>query len=297
MSPGGRRSLPTWLIAAVLTVYPPVLRDRYGPEIADLLRESRRPWHDLTNVAWNALLERGGSVRGSLRGAPLRPYAARVGALLFAPLLFWTTLLMATPVTAILAGVFGSLIGQGYVRYGGPEEGLQMGSDDGGMIAAETVVVAAIATLGTLVAKEWRAALRIPAPAVVVPAMLVLGSAGIALSFVTFNAVMGGGSGGRVPEWATVSVSGSVWWALLTASVVRYRTLTGQGRTTAARRVAVAATVATAVVCVGIHVLAQGRDLWIGLLTMSFPAQAIVCTPFAFALMRVARRQEVMEAG
>ncbi|WP_162907672.1 hypothetical protein, partial [Allorhizocola rhizosphaerae] len=46
-------------IRLVLGLYPAHVRDRYGEEIADLLRHSPTPARDLANVAWTAMTEPG----------------------------------------------------------------------------------------------------------------------------------------------------------------------------------------------------------------------------------------------
>jgi len=46
------------LHAAVLALYPPAVRERYGEEIAALLEQSRTPARDLADVAWAALIDR-----------------------------------------------------------------------------------------------------------------------------------------------------------------------------------------------------------------------------------------------
>lgn len=277
----------TRLIAAVLAVYPPALRDRYGPEIADLVSGSGRPWRDLTDVIWNATLERIGSVRR----APLRHYAVRAGALMFAPMLFYVALMVAAPIMSILSGAFGALFGQGYIRIGS-EVGIQTGLSEGAFLAAGFVGVAAVAALAVVNAHQWTAALRVPAPTVVVPTMLVLGSAGTTMAIVAMNTLLnlrnGGGWG---PEWVTVPVSAAVWWVLLSASLARHRTLTRRGQTVAARLVVTAATVATPVVCGAIQLLGAQSYNRGGLFPLfGFTPLAAICTPFAFALLRVAAR-------
>jgi hypothetical protein len=278
---------PARLVAAALAVYPPHVRERYGEEIAELLDHSPRPWRDLTNVAWNATLERIGSVRR----APLGPYAVRMGALLSAPMLFYVALMVGMPVSAILSGVLGALVGRGSVNVSG-DGGLQASSEDSMFIAAAAVVVTAIAILGALTARLWTDALRLPALPVVVPAMLVLGAAGTTVALLTFNMIANLPFDNAFnPEWVAVPVSAVVWWILLTALVTRYRALIRHGRTTAGWLVGAAATAATPVMCLTIHVLAAGPNAPVSLLLMTgLTPLATVCTPFAFALMRVAHR-------
>jgi hypothetical protein len=295
------RRPPTWLIALTLAVYPPVLRDRYGLEIADLLHQSDRPWRDLSNVAWAAAWERA-SVRGSWRGAPVRPYAVRAAALGFAPMVFFVPLYMSTPVTSILAGAIASIFGRGYVHMGGPDEGLQMGYDDEIFsLVAVALVVAPVAVVAVRLARRWTDALRIPAPAVVVPTMLVLGSLTVLLPLIGLNAVYTLQAGqGLDPGLVALPVAAAVWWVPLTASAVRYRSLTNRGRTGLARAVAVVATVAAPVLCGVVYVLVlpeSGGPLFGFACQARLPPLAAVCTPFAFALLRLAARGQADPAG
>jgi hypothetical protein len=219
-------------------------------------------------------------------------------ALLAAPMLFYTALLVAMPASAILSGVFGALIGQGSVNLSSGS-GLQTSSEDGPLVAAAVVVVALIATLGALTARQWTAALRVPALPVVVPTMLVLGASGTTMAVLALNTLANlPFEGGWSPEWVAVPVSTVVWWTLLTVLLARHRALIRHGRTTAAWLVVVAATVGTPVVCAAIHLLAAGSDIPVTfLLLVGFTPLATVCTPFAFALMRVVRHQGVTAGG
>ncbi|GAA2601358.1 hypothetical protein GCM10010399_35240 [Dactylosporangium fulvum] len=71
-------------IRLVLALYPRPVRDRYGPEIADLLTHSRRPVRDLANVARCALAER----RQALTYARMRPHLNATTGLVAAPMAF-----------------------------------------------------------------------------------------------------------------------------------------------------------------------------------------------------------------
>jgi hypothetical protein len=285
---------PAWLVTAVLAVYPPRVRERYGEEIAGLLHRSERPWRDLANVTWNAALERIGSVRG----APLRPYVVRMGALLAAPLLFYPALLVALPVAAILSGLVGALVGQGAVSFGS-DTGLQASSQDGPSIATAVVVLAVVATLCALTARQWTDALRVPALLLVVPTMLVLGACGTTMSVLAFNTLMNAPFvGGPNPEWVAIPVSAAVWWTVLTALLTVHRALTRHGRTTAARLVVAVAAALTLAVCTAINLLVAGTDAPVAMFLLpGFIPLATVCTPFAFALMRVAPHRAVTAEG
>jgi hypothetical protein len=95
VSGGGR------LIRLAVALYPRDVRDRYGPEIADLLAHSQRPVRDLADVARCALAE-----RARLLSYPrLRPYLHATAGLLVAPAAFAGFYLAF--VTACSFGVFG----------------------------------------------------------------------------------------------------------------------------------------------------------------------------------------------
>ena len=118
---------PGWMVRAVLALYPADLRERYGPEIADLLAGSSAPWRDVADVAWCALLERGGT---------MSPYVGRLTTLLAAPAMFWMILVTLTPVGWFLAAALGTLVGRGSVEIAGG--GIRFGadSDGAGLVAA-----------------------------------------------------------------------------------------------------------------------------------------------------------------
>ncbi|MEV6930263.1 hypothetical protein AB0M46_38075 [Dactylosporangium sp. NPDC051485] len=71
-------------VRLVMALYPRHVRDRYGPEIADLLLNSRRPLRDLADVARCALAER---IR-ALTYARLRPYVHATTGLIAVPTAF-----------------------------------------------------------------------------------------------------------------------------------------------------------------------------------------------------------------
>jgi hypothetical protein len=52
---------------ALLWLYPPAFRERYGEEISQLLASSRKPVRDVLDVVWHALLER---MELTMRGIP-----------------------------------------------------------------------------------------------------------------------------------------------------------------------------------------------------------------------------------
>ncbi|MBV1850869.1 hypothetical protein [Catellatospora tritici] len=76
-----RRRLST----LVLALYPRRIRDRYGDEIADLLRDSPRPWRDLADVTWCALGDRVSHRAETITMARVRTTALRTAWLLASP--------------------------------------------------------------------------------------------------------------------------------------------------------------------------------------------------------------------
>ncbi|MER7006227.1 hypothetical protein ABT297_24720 [Dactylosporangium sp. NPDC000555] len=92
----------------VLALYPRPVRDRYGPEIADLLAHSRRPGRDLADVARSALAEH----RQALTYTRLRPHLNAAAGLVVAPMAFagaylavYTLCASAFAAVAAIAGV------------------------------------------------------------------------------------------------------------------------------------------------------------------------------------------------
>jgi hypothetical protein len=77
-------------VRLVVALYPRAVRDRYGPEIADLLTHSRRPVRDLADVARCALAER----TRMLTYARLRPHLHATTGLVAAPMAFAGAYLM-----------------------------------------------------------------------------------------------------------------------------------------------------------------------------------------------------------
>jgi hypothetical protein len=277
---------PAWLRAAVLAVYPPRVRERYGEEVADLLDHSPRPWHDLSDVAWNATWERVGSVRE----APLRPYAVRMMALGLAPMVFMAALFMLSPVVFMGAGALGAVVGRGYIGWN--SAGVD---DDIFLVIAEALAVALVAVLAVRIAHRWTDALRIPALTVTVPTMMVLGSVAMIAPLVGLNAISNSQEGYPVdPAVRILPISAAAWWVLLTALAVGYGTLRRRGRTAAAWIVVVVATVAVPVLTGAIYSLMGPRSAFPGFAdSMSLPPLATVSTLFTFLLLRIADRRPV----
>ncbi|GAA1834029.1 hypothetical protein GCM10009682_60560 [Luedemannella flava] len=107
MSEGARR--------VVLALYPPVVRERYGDEIADLLTASQRPWRDLADTAWCGLTERVTTVGPTELRATGRHLwtTVRTTLLVALSLAVLLALLMVIPFAAVpLAALLGWLAGR-----------------------------------------------------------------------------------------------------------------------------------------------------------------------------------------
>ncbi|UWP85697.1 hypothetical protein Dfulv_16220 [Dactylosporangium fulvum] len=109
------------LHAAVLALYPPAVRKRYGEEIAALLEQSRTPVRDLTDVAWSALTDRAekmvtADLPDALRRTPRRLTVASVAVLacLAVPLLGFSTVPSAIVPVGLAAGVLCARRGGGF---------------------------------------------------------------------------------------------------------------------------------------------------------------------------------------
>jgi hypothetical protein len=109
------------LHAAVLALYPPAVRERYGEEITDLLEHSGTPVRDLADVAWAALTDRvekllTTDIPEALRRAPRRPTVAAVTVLacLAVPLLGFSTVPSAIVLVGLAAGMLCATRGCGF---------------------------------------------------------------------------------------------------------------------------------------------------------------------------------------
>jgi hypothetical protein len=109
------------LHAAVLALYPPAVRERYGEEIADLLEQSRAPMRDLADVAWSALTERAeklmtADIPDALRRTPRRLTVASVTVLacLAVPLLAFSAVPSAIVLVGLAAGMLCARRGGGF---------------------------------------------------------------------------------------------------------------------------------------------------------------------------------------
>ncbi|GIJ64281.1 hypothetical protein [Virgisporangium aurantiacum] len=253
---------PAWLVRATFAVYPEDVRDRYGVEIADLLDGSPRPWRDLGDVAWNAVLERVGTVRYGR----LRPYRRQMLALVTFPAVFWVALLILLPTVAFGTLAVGGLVTRG--RFGlGPDVSFAA------FIPGGLVTIGFVAFVATQNARRWVDSLDVPAPAFLVPTLLGLGCLGVGILPPTVLPYFGG--------WATVPC----WWLMVLVLSARYRTLIRHGRTGAARGLAVVGTPAVLAVTATVHLtttLFPGEMLfW----PMSLMSVLVVCTPFTFAIL------------
>lgn len=109
------------LHAAVLALYPPAVRERYGEEIAALLEHSRTPVRDLADVAWAALTDRAeklmtADIPDALRRTPRRLTVASVTVLacLAVPLLGFSAVPSAIVLVGLAAGMLCARRGGGF---------------------------------------------------------------------------------------------------------------------------------------------------------------------------------------
>ncbi|MGW9193657.1 hypothetical protein [Micromonospora chersina] len=146
------------LIRAVLALYPAAIRERYGDEIAELLAASDTPARDLADTARCALHD-----RLTRRAEPITVARARTAGfivfkLVVAPLAFGVLLLLLLTTAGLLADVTGAHEAAPY-----------------GYTLAVALAAASMWWFG-----RWMAhSVSIVAAAVVVPAALALGVAGI----------------------------------------------------------------------------------------------------------------------
>lgn len=156
----------SWAIRLVLGLYPRRVRDRYGDEIAGLLRESPTPGRDLANVALTAATEHAGTVTMSAFGK---------GALR----ILW---LVALPFA--IPGVW--MIG---ITHAAIVLNLTGAGTDGMLFPAAAFIVPALIVFPSAVflARRGGSDPRLVAPAVVVPVAFALG-------LLTLASIPGGGS-------------------------------------------------------------------------------------------------------
>ncbi|MET7425778.1 hypothetical protein [Dactylosporangium sp. NPDC005555] len=109
------------LHAAVLALYPPAVRERYGEEVAVLLEQSRTPVRDLADVAWSALTDRmeklvTADLPDALQRTPrwLTVASATVLACLAVPLLGFSTAPSAIVLVGLATGLLCARRGGGF---------------------------------------------------------------------------------------------------------------------------------------------------------------------------------------
>lgn len=147
------------LIPAVLALYPPAVRDRYGDEIAELLTDSATPARDLADTAWCALRDRAAHRTETLTVPQARTAAFTLFKLLITPFAFGVLLLTMLALT-------GMAVDLSTLHEAGP-------------YAFTLIIVLALLPAWWL--GRWMARTEpIAASAVVVPVTLGLGLAGIA---------------------------------------------------------------------------------------------------------------------
>lgn len=114
--PGVRRAAAR----TVLTLYPPAVRERYGPEIRDLLAASHRPMRDTWDVARTGLDERFATLTPD-HGRAVARFMGRTArtlvimALAAAPFLIF--LVIFPPLSALAAGALGAFVGDKLPRW------------------------------------------------------------------------------------------------------------------------------------------------------------------------------------
>ncbi|KKK03376.1 hypothetical protein [Micromonospora sp. HK10] len=146
------------LIRAVLALYPAAIRERYGDEIAELLAASDTPVRDLADTARCAVHDRLSRRAGTITVARARTAAFTVIKLVVAPLAFGVLLLLLLTTAGLLADATGAHEAAPY-----------------GYALAVALAAASVWWFG-----RWLAGSEpIVAAAVVVPAALALGLAGI----------------------------------------------------------------------------------------------------------------------
>jgi hypothetical protein len=106
---------------AVLALYPPAVRERYGEEIAALLEQSPTPVRDLANVAWSALTDRAEKlvtvdIPDAIRGTPrwLTVASVTVLACLAVPIVGFSTVPSAIVGVGLAAGMLCAGRGRGF---------------------------------------------------------------------------------------------------------------------------------------------------------------------------------------
>jgi hypothetical protein len=172
------------LAGIVLALYPRALRDRYGPEIADLLANSRHPVRDLADVARCALAERA----RTLTAVRLRPHLHATAGLVAAPVAFAGAFLA---VFALFSLVLAVVVG------GGPSPGAVTAA---GIVLASAVVPVAAGAV-------WLAGhTRPPAVAALAPVTLTAGLLPLALLFTRPGTA-----------WPALAALGS--WCVVTSAV------------------------------------------------------------------------------
>lgn len=209
-----------------------------------------------------------------MTAAQLRPHVGRLTALLAAPAVFWGALIALTPVAFVLSAGLGSL--------------------GDSAVAGVLAIVLMVAAAAAWKARQMGETLRVPAPAVVIPTMLALGS--MVMAGVPF--VLNGQYGA---EWLAVPATTACWWSAATLLAVGGVRLVRQGRATTAKALMVVGTLAVLLLSgtVYLGVLAASRaeifawgDFGGHLSLGSLPALLTVSTPFLFTLLEAGARRQ-----
>ncbi|MGW4498232.1 hypothetical protein ACWENR_06390 [Micromonospora sp. NPDC004336] len=292
-----------WLIRRVLALYPRAIRERYGPELADLLARSPRPGRDLVDVAWCALSDRVAGGPRALTSARTRHHLATLAKLVCAPLGFGFALLL------LMAGA-GQVLNL-------------LGSTDIDVVAVTPVVFAAmVVPVGLLALWRGRAVARtgrIAAAGLVVPVALTVGLLGVASV---------PGLGQSLGETLQSSVLATLCWCVGVLAVGRLAAALGaRGRPVLGRLTSMvgalvvlqASTIAYVLTAIPAPIAPRQDALWwypsvvsgydpglvdagVGQLSdalKGLPAVLTVCTVFALSAMATAadRREPAAEVG
>jgi hypothetical protein len=266
---------PARLVDATITVYPEAVRDRYGPEIAGLLQDSPRPWRDLGDVAWNAALERA----GTMSAGRLRPHGHQMLALVTFPGVFFVAMIVLLPATSIIAAALGALAGPGHIGFSG-DNGIDMDAGYGTFAVSTALNIAFVALIASLNARRWIDSLAVPALAFLVPTLLALGCLGTAVLPPGFVLMY------EAPMMLPSGVA--CWWLMVVVAGTQFSVLRRRGRTAAARTLAVAGTPTVLVVTFAVLVATGPLDKqwqFVHLWPMGPFALMAVCTPFTFAIL------------
>ena len=217
---------PAWLVRAVLALYPPGVRARYGAEIDELLAHSPTPGRDLADVARCALTD-----RLAASAAPHgRRQLVRYAGLLAAP---------AALGLALLTFAFLGLLAMGLAELAG----IRISDGLGRYVMAAAVLPGGVAAIW--LADRLADRMRVGAPGLVVPTVLALG-------IVAAGSLPYVGEGLGEARWPVLVGAVGCWWAATVATACGGGALLRRGRRRAAAAVMVLGGLAAAeLACAG----------------------------------------------